>query len=381
MATTEGKKSGFEAVKEFYRLYTTGLSRAEIERLLKQESLDIFSYYKATVNGRPVANDRVPASAGDTWVDVLARQSKVVLRIFLSFVLKLTPARRLFYGVAILLFGFALVVSSLFYAFIAFLLVNSLLAFELADKLLAKDELEIAREIQLSLQPELPVVPGVQLSAFYRPAKEVGGDFYDLIRLGDNRVAVVLGDVSGKGLPAALYAVKLQGYFELMLGKTASPKEMLTAINELVSRRLKRQFFITSLVAIVDRENSNVQLARAGHNPMLHYSRPGRKTDQLTPRGCGLGLQPNQQFAEEIEDCSVQLAEGDVLVFYTDGITEAMNASRVQFGEERLAGLVSSHAGHSAEEIKNAIITSLTAFVQRAFFDDDAALIVLKLTS
>ncbi len=370
----------WRSLKEFYQLYTSGLSRVEIERLLKQESLGIYSYYNASSSVAPAAGSEDGAmvkSAGRSRA--LKRLLLVVKRIFLSFVMKLTPARRMFYGVAVLLFVFAALVSNWLYGLAAFLLVNALLAFELADKMLAKDELEIARDIQLSLQPDLPALSGAQLAAFYRPAKEVGGDYYDVIQLDERRIAIILGDVSGKGMPAALYAVKLQGLFELLLDQPSSPKEVLCAINRLVAKRLYRQYFITALLAFIDFERSSMTLARAGHNPAVHYRAKMGKVDLLAPKGNGLGLQNSDQFDGHLIEQQVAIAAGDILVFYTDGITEAMNSEREEFGETRLSQLISDNASDSADELKERIITSLTSFVGKALFDDDVALVVLKI--
>ena len=203
--------------------------------------MDVFSYYrsKSGNTGHAAAEDPLPK-----------KQLLFVWELFVSFILNLTPARRLFYGIACALCVVALITGLWPYAVIAIIIFNLLIAFELADRMLAKDELEIARQIQVGLQPdESPSFPGVDIAVLYRPAKEVGGDYYDILPVDEQRFNLMLGDVSGKGLPAALYAVKLQGLFELLSEKQARPEMILSGINAIMARRLKKQFFITAIAA------------------------------------------------------------------------------------------------------------------------------------
>jgi len=362
------KKSKFHTLKEFYQLYTSGLSRDEVERLLKRESLDVLSYYKRGAVSKNSAEDNFPK-----------RQLLVVKEIFLSFVLKLTPARRLFYGMAVILFIFALFISNLFYGLIAFLILNLLLAFELADKMVSKDELEIARNIQLGLQPEKnPEIKGLEIAVFYQPAREVGGDYYDFIQLDDHRIALIVGDVSGKGMPAALYAVRLQGLFELLAKNQASPKQMLVRINDVIAQRLKKNYFITAVIAIFDTKEKKLHLARAGHNPPIYFKSATKEIVWLKPSGIGIGLNKNSNFDNEMSEKSIDISEGDLFLFYTDGITEARNGLKVEFGEERLGKIVAEEAHLSAEEFKDKLVTQLNHFVKKAFWEDDATIVVIK---
>ncbi len=361
------KTSRWQSLKNFYHLYTTGLNHSEIERLLKRESVDVFSYYKG--------NSTASATKGFPF-----KQLEVVKEIFISFVMKLTPARRMFYGVALLLFIFAVATVKWSYAVLAFALVNILLAFELADKMLAKDELEIAREIQANLAPDEDlVVPGVEIAAFAQPAREVGGDYYDFIQLDDQRLAIIVGDVSGKGIPAALYATKLQTLFETLTPLYDSPKDILISINRSISLRLNKKFFMTAVLAIIDLEQRSLKLARAGHNPPI-FRRSGKKEPSLLkPAGIGIGLDKGSVFEKELREKNIELQVGDILVFYTDGITEAMNERKEQFEEMRLAGLVADMGEAGAAEIKDNIVRNLHGFCNRAFLDDDATLVVLKM--
>ncbi len=364
-------KSKWNSLRKFYSLYTAGLSRTEIERLLKRESADVLSFYRRDFDPSHDDVNRGP------------RKAAFFLReLFVSFLLKLTPARRLFYGVAFLLFGFGVVVSNWIYAMLAFLLVNMLLAFEVADKLLAKDELEIARDIQVGLQPDANLeFDGVEVDAFYQPAREVGGDYYDLLKIDDTRLAVIVGDVSGKGLPASLYAVKLQGLFESLIRQSGSPKEILIEINEIVCQRMQKQYFITVGMAIVDTAKREIVCARAGHQPFVHFPANGNEFVTIESDGLGIGLREGDVFSSRLEEVRFPYEAGDLLLLYTDGITEARNGSAMEYGESRLLEAVSRRKSLSASEIKSALVNELQTFSQRAFLEDDATLVILKTTA
>ena len=363
---TRRSRHKWQSIKAFYRLYTAGLSRAEIERLLKRESADVYSFYRR--GGAALPDQRFPR-----------KQLSVVRELFVSFVMKLTPARRLFYGIAILIFCFAVVTGRWWYASLAFLTLNLLLAFEVADKMLAKDELEIAREIQMGLQPENhPRVGCLDISAFYQPAREVGGDYYDIAQLDEHRIAVMIGDVSGKGMPAALYAVKLQGLFESLTSLLTSPKDILVRMNESIKERLQRTYFMTAVLAFINTESGKMRLARAGHNAPIYYNARKQKVTLLKPTGLGIGLADGDIFAAELAEKEIPLTQDDILVFYTDGIVEAMNAAKEQFGEERLARLVAENSALSAKDLQDKIVYDLSHFCSRALLDDDATLVVMK---
>jgi sigma-B regulation protein RsbU (phosphoserine phosphatase) len=365
------KKSKWESLKEFYQLYTSGLSTSEIERLLKRETVDVFSYYKRGIGSteKTTARDKLPK-----------KPLRVAKAIFLSFLMKLTPARRLFYGVAFVLFAFALIVSNWSHAIFAFLILNFLLALELADKLVAKDELEIARDIQIGLQPEQnPQIKGLDIATYYQPAKEVGGDYYDFLKIDGHKLVVIVGDVSGKGMPAALYAVKLQGLVELLAEKLDSPKQILEEINKIMILRLKKKYFITAVVAVLDLKNKTMRLARAGHNPPLYFNAITEKAIWLKPNGIGIGLENNPNFKDKLNEKRIALASGDLFLFYTDGVTEVMNRAKVEFGEARLGKFVLENAHLDAEEFKNKLVEKINGFSKKALLDDDATLVVVKI--
>ncbi len=253
------------------------------------------------------------------------------------------------------------------------------------EKKRLEEELRIARSIQMSLLPRGRLaIPGLSITALCVPAREVGGDYYDFFPLGDDRLGVLIADVSGKGTSAALYMAELKGLM-LSLSRTyATPRELLLAANEIISHNLDSRSFITMTYAVIDVATHRMQYARAGHTPLIHRRETDsgdRVVDVLTPDGLVLGLKIDggELFARLLVDAELTLRRGDLLLWFTDGITEAMNADSDLFGEERLARLVGEHGHLPPEELRERILREIDAFVAGAPQHDDMTMILLKI--
>lgn len=369
MKTGRIKKKKSEKVKKFYSLYTSGLSRNEIEQLLKKDAVEAYSYLKSKTD-----IDESPESPSRRSVPYIIKE------IFISFLMQLTPARRLFYGLAIVGFVAGLVKPDNAWLIVSFLIMNILVALELVDKLTTRDELEIAREIQMGLQPDhIPRFRMLSIAAFSKPAKVVGGDFFDVVNPGKNMVVSIVGDVSGKGISAALYAAYIQSMFQSLSESKTSPAELMKTLNELISKRLRDGHFITAVIAIFDLDEKNVTIARAGHNWPLYYSANENSITELKPRGLGIGLYDNDQFADLLEEQTIKLHEGDFLLFYSDGITEAANSKNVMFDISGLKTAVMQSIHESSEDIVNRINTNLNEFMKSKDLHDDATLLAIKI--
>ena len=343
----------------------------EIETLVRRDSVKAYSFYHANRDDRAELPDR-----GVKRAFALSRA------VFLSFLRKLTPARRLAYMVGLGVFVWGLWQNDWWGGVVGFLLLNFLLALELAEKLVTKDELEIARAIQFSLFPVWdPRLGDLEVSSFFEPAHDVGGDYYDFAIDGSRRFTLILGDVSGKGIPAALYAMKLQALFELLGRRSLDPREMLIEMNDVISERIERNYFITAVVGVLDLRDKTLVLARAGHNHPLHYSAATGAVRWLKPNGVGIGMRRKPLFDGLLEELQVQLGANDVLVFYTDGVTEAMNAALEPYGYDRLAEVLRVNAHLPADQIKNALLRSLDVFRKDQAFGDDVTLVVTKIKS
>ena len=251
-----------------------------------------------------------------------------------------------------------------------------------AEKKRLENELRLARQIQMSLLPrDATSVPGLSVTAVCRPAREIGGDYYDFIRLGERRLGLLVADVSGKGTSAALYMAELKGLM-LSLGYShESPRQLLIEANRIMAGALDSRSFITMLYAVVDLDAGTLTYARAGHTPLIYASQNGgrRVVRLLAPAGLVLGLHGfERHFAELLEEHHLPIRAGDVAVLFTDGVTEAMNEESDMFGEERLAGLLEGDPALSSEMLHERILRDVDDFVGTADQHDDMTMVLLR---
>jgi serine phosphatase RsbU (regulator of sigma subunit) len=255
------------------------------------------------------------------------------------------------------------------------------LLMEQAEKQRLEEELRIARQIQMSLLPQGAVtLPGLRISALCLPAAEVGGDYYDLLPLSETRMGVLVADVSGKGTSAALYMAELKGLVLSLSRIYESPARLLSEANRILAATLDARSFITMTYAVVDTAAGTMRYARAGHNPMIHYEAATGLTRVLTPPGLGLGIDPGARFDEILEEAEVSLRSGDVFLFFTDGLSEAMNGRAELFGERRLRDVIESadRQGEDESGLKDRILTEIRSFVGDAAQHDDMTMVILK---
>jgi serine phosphatase RsbU (regulator of sigma subunit) len=237
-------------------------------------------------------------------------------------------------------------------------------------------EMMLAQEMQRKLLPQaLPQLPSVEIAASSTPAFEVGGDYYDVVRLDDNRLGIIVGDVSGKGVSAAFYMSEVKGIFQALSKMHHSPRAFLIKANEALFGSFDKRSFISLIYAIVDIRTGSVMVARAGHCPLLHVSR--RKGSYVRPTGIGIGLGADMVFSSSIEEQTIQLQEGDVCVLYTDGVTEARCGDE-EFGYDRLMQSVVDVHQLSAPEIKHHVLNTIQGFTDEVASHDDLTLVVLK---
>ena len=240
-----------------------------------------------------------------------------------------------------------------------------------------KEELDLARKIQQGLFPKTnPKISGLDIAGVSVPALSVGGDYYDFIQLSPNKILAVVADVSGKGMSAALYMSKVQGMVQLAAHIYTTPKEMLTNINRRIFDGMDRRSFITMILALFDLKKKEVRICRAGHNKAL-FSVDG-KIKFLEGGGIGLGLERGPVFEDAIEEVRIPIKPDSLFLFYTDGITEAMNGEKQQLGEEAIIDLLKVKRHLSAENIQRAILTKVEKFRGSAEQHDDVTMVVVK---
>jgi len=245
------------------------------------------------------------------------------------------------------------------------------------DQQRVKEELDLARKIQQGLFPKKnPEISGLDITGVSVPALSVGGDYYDFIQLGPNKILAVVADVSGKGMSAALYMSKVQGMVQLAAHIYTTPKEMLTNINRRIFDGMDRRSFITMILALFDLKKKEVRICRAGHNKAL-FSVDG-KIKFLEGGGIGLGLERGPVFEDAIEEVRIPIKPDSLFLFYTDGITEAMNEEKQQLGEEAIIDLLKAKRHLSAESIQRAILTKVEKFRGSAEQHDDVTMVVVK---
>ena len=259
------------------------------------------------------------------------------------------------------------------------------LLLEQDEKRRLEQELKIARDIQMSLLPHGALkVPGMSIAALCVPAREVGGDYYDFLPLADGRVGLLIADVSGKGTSAALYMAELKGLMLSLSRIHTSPRALLIEANQIIAQHLDSRSFITMTYAIIDRRARTLTCARAGHTPFMHIPANGngpRKVDVLAPDGMvlGLNLDGGERFERYLQELTLPLCTGDLLFFFTDGISEAMNAAGDCFGESRLSALLTEHADLPPGAIRTHLMKDVAAFAQGKPQHDDITMVIVKI--
>lgn len=350
-----------------YELFAAGLSFKDFERLIKNDAPEVLDFYMQKVN-RPQNKKARP-------LDYIV----FIKELFIAFLMKLAPVRRAFYAVSLFFFIAGYIQTDWPYILLAFLILNLLLAFELADKMSAKNELDVAREIQESILPEKPPeIEGFEVACFYETAKEVGGDYYDFLqKSADDPVVLVIGDISGKGMAAALYMIQVQAVFRMILKLCSTPKEILSRLNNQLKNIFRSNAFFTVSAASINKDKT-ITFSRAGHLPLFHYKKNENESQLIKPAGIGIGLRDNGIFEKVLEEITIAPQKGDVLVFYTDGLSECMDIEKNEFGEENLKRVISKYSHLSASELQSLILSSLRIFSNGAQQHDDITFIILK---
>jgi sigma-B regulation protein RsbU (phosphoserine phosphatase) len=255
---------------------------------------------------------------------------------------------------------------------------------EQAEKKRLEEELRIAHEIQMSLLPQGPLnMAGLSVTALCVPAREVGGDYYDFFPLDEHRVGILIADVSGKGTSAALYMAELKGLMLSLSRIHTSPRDLLIVANRIIAEHLDARSFITMTYAVLDLRARMITYARAGHTPLIYLpaTGPSRHLQVLAPDGLVLGLKIDngEMFERLLHEETMTIHEGDLFVFFTDGITEAMDARDDCFGDARLGHLIEEHAHLPAVELRERVLREIAAFVGEAPQHDDMTMILLRI--
>ncbi len=382
--------SAADRAREWFDTYTRDLSGEDLQRLFTHDTRDAYDFFARGLDEDELA--RLP-----WWRRVILRFRQV----FVAFTLKLPAARRAVYfcalviallGVIRLFRGFAIVQIPLgtpffhigvllpvwadgtFALIVSLVIVNLLVLLEVAERLSLKGELEIAREIQLALLPRGTYSSGdIEISGVTKPANTVGGDFYDVLPQADGRIILTLGDVAGKGSPAALLMALLLASLRTLVEERLEPSALVGRLNVQICRHSPASRFITLVYAVYDPASGRLTYVNAGQNPPLIRRRDGR-FERLTGTGIALGLFEESTYTA----VDTRIEPGDLIVFYSDGITEAEDPSGRPLEESGLELVVERQGSQPPAAIAAQVLAAVEAHTRRGRFGDDLTILVFK---
>ncbi len=358
-------------------LFTQGVTREGLKQLIEKDTRDTFRFLTSEVD--------FAALRQKPWY---IRCPKTLWQVFLSLAYRLSPPRRVAFAVAILAVLLGLLQSlvgpsegransGLAWWLIGSALLFLLLLLELRDKLDLKGDLEIAREIQFGLVPTSPFTRGsFEVHALMRPANTVGGDYYDLIDLGEDRLAVVVGDVSGKGMPAALLMALLQGSLRTLITAGFRGGELIRRLNDYLCVSIPPSSMVTLFYGELNSSDGTFNYVNAGHNaPFLIH--PDGSFSRLPATATLLGFMFGLGFDSE----TTRVGPGDRVFLFTDGITEAFNDAGDEYGEERLSKLLLRNQQLRNDGLIRSLVNDVLAFCGSARPMDDMTIMTVERTS
>jgi len=251
---------------------------------------------------------------------------------------------------------------------------------EIQTKALEHD-LAIASEIQSNLVPKRMLkVPGYDISAYYRPSKEVGGDYYDFLTINDDLEGIIVADVSGKGVPGSLVMTMARAFIRMESEQhhNPSPANTLTQVNRMLAQDIKKGMFVTAIYCILDKKTNEIRVASAGHNPLIVWRAAANKIELVNPPGIALGFDKGPVFERTVKEEKLVLDHGDRIVAYTDGTVEAMNAANQEFGDGRFQALVQQLATRDSNQMLNLLVKALDEHKGDAPQSDDITIATLR---
>ena len=253
---------------------------------------------------------------------------------------------------------------------------NAQIYSELIVKERMSNELDVASRIQKKILPaDVDEIFGLEIAQYFEPAKEIGGDYYDYTILDDNVFSITIADVSGKGVPAAfLMALGRSVLKTLTLTGDFAPNENLNELNKIIYSDITEDMFITMMHSKYNKENKTLYYSNAGHNPIVVYRASTDSIELHTVKGVAIGFLEEYKYRQG----EIQLNKGDIVIFYTDGITEAENSNKEMFGLERLKEVIYNNKNKSPKELRKVILESINRFRKDYEQTDDLTFVILK---
>jgi sigma-B regulation protein RsbU (phosphoserine phosphatase) len=237
-------------------------------------------------------------------------------------------------------------------------------------------ELAIAEELQANLLPrKVPQIPGYDVSAYYRPSQEVGGDYYDFIEIDSDHLGILVADVSGKGIPGSIVMTETRALMKSEASRTLSPAEALARVNRVLYQDIKRGMFVTMYYVILSLQKGILTCVSAGHNPMVLWRKASNTCHLVNPNGLALGIDKGPLFERTLKEQRIQLFTGDRYALYTDGVIEAMNSAQELFGQNRFYLRVKQLGDRSSSEFLSLLVSELEAHQGGAPQHDDITIV------
>ncbi len=237
-------------------------------------------------------------------------------------------------------------------------------------------ELAIAEELQANLLPrKVPQLPGYDVSAYYRPSREVGGDYYDFIEIDADHLGILVADVSGKGIPGSIVMTETRALVKSEAVRTLSPAETLSRVNRVLYNDIKRGMFVTVFYMILALQKGILSAVSAGHNPMVLWRKASNTCHLVNPNGLALGIDKGPLFEKTLKEQKIQLFKGDRFVLYTDGVIESMNVNSEQFGQNRFYLRCKQLADKSSSEFLSLLVSEVEAHQGEAPQHDDITIV------
>lgn len=242
-----------------------------------------------------------------------------------------------------------------------------------------KESLKIAKRVQQRLLPEKPPQhEAFEITAFSQSTDQVGGDYYDFYTLSKQRIALIIGDVAGKGTSAAFNMAQMKGLFHALVQQNLAPRIFLMQANKALIRCLEKSSFITASYCVIDAQKRTFSFSRAGHCPAIYYNNVQQSTHYLESKGLGLGIINEEKFINYLASHTLKFNKGDIILLYTDGIIEAKNKKQEYFGEERLMKIVKENRRKAPQAIQHQLLETFYAFCENYAVDDDYTCIIVK---
>jgi len=242
-----------------------------------------------------------------------------------------------------------------------------------------KADLSAAAEVQASLlPPRIPQIPGYDIYAYYRSAKEVGGDYYDFFPLDAERLGLVVADVSGKGIPGAMVMASTRTLLRVLGPISGSCADTLKQTNFHVARDVRRGMFVTAIMGVLTVGTRQMTVCSAGHNPMVIYKDRAQKCGILNPGGIALGFDKGPIFDRLLKESTITLEPGDRVVLYTDGVVEAMNSRHEEYGDDRFYQFILTHARMTSKDFVFALVRDLDEHKGKAEQHDDITIATVR---